>query len=90
MTKYRTFAGSWLDFMDCLSEGIMMPLGALIMSFMVSWELKPKLVLDEVGEHARSPWLRRFYTVSIRFVVPVVMILVLAGQVSDFFNLGWF
>ena len=90
VTKYRTFAGSWLDFMDCLSEGIMMPLGALIMSFMVSWELKPKLVLDEVGEHARSPWLRRFYTVSIRFVVPVVMILVLAGQVSDFFNLGWF
>ena len=90
VTKYRTFAGSWLDFMDCLSEGIMMPLGALIMSFMVSWELKPKLVLDEVGEYARSLWLRRFYTFSIRFIVPVVMALVLAGQISDFFNLGWF
>ena len=90
VTHYRTFAGSWLDFMDCLSEGIMMPLGAVIMSFMVSWELKPSMILDEVGDPARSPWLRRFYTISMRFIVPVVMTLVLAGQVSDYFNLGWF
>ena len=83
---YRTFAGSWLDFMDCLSEGIMMPLGAIFMSFMVGWELKPKTILDEVGAPARNPWLRRFYTVSIRFIVPVVMVLVLAGQIIEFFG----
>ena len=83
---YRTFAGSWLDFMDCLSEGIMMPLGAVLMSFMVGWELKPKTILDEVGEPARKPWLRYFYTISIRFIVPVIMVLVLAGQLMEFFG----
>ena len=31
--------------------------------------LDADLVLDEVGEYARSPWLRRFYTFSIRFIL---------------------
>ena len=34
----------WLDFWDMLSEGIMMPLGALLMSLMIGWEIGPEVV----------------------------------------------
>ena len=88
--QYVPFTQTWLDFLDCLSEGLMMPLGALLMSFMVSWELKPELVLEEVGQPLAGRWMRRMYRVCIRVIVPVVMTLVLLGQISTFFGLGWF
>ena len=32
------WCADWLDFMDMISEGIAMPLGAMLMSIMVGWE----------------------------------------------------
>lgn len=85
----RTFNDCWLDFMDFLSEGLMMPLGALLMSLMIAFELKPANVLQEIkiGSTAR---IDRFYAFCIRFVVPVAMVLTLLGQISTFFDLNWF
>lgn len=75
----------WLDFMDCWAEGIAMPLGAMLMALMIGWEIKPKLVLDEtrLGSHNKVDG---FYTFCIRFIVPVVMAFVLAGQIISFFG----
>ena len=38
----------WLDFMDFWSEGLAMPIGALLMAVMVAVEVKPKYVLEEL------------------------------------------
>ena len=38
----------WLDFFDCISEGILMPLGALLMCLCIGWEIGPKVVDEEV------------------------------------------
>ena len=81
--------GMWndcfLDFMDCWSEGIAMPLGAILMSLMIGGELGPQYMLDEIklGHTGRS--FDGFYKVCITFVVPIVMTFVLAGQLIDFF-----
>ena len=83
------FNDCWLDFMDTLSEGIAMPLGALLMSLMVAWEIKPKTLLDEI-HIGRSAKIDGFFTFCIRFVVPVGMLLILAGQIDTFFHLGIF
>ena len=37
-----TWSADWLDFFDCIAEGILMPLGALLMSIMYGWELGPR------------------------------------------------
>ena len=79
----------WLDFMDMLSEGIAMPLGALLMSLMVGWEIKPKTLLDEIHQGGTTK-LDTFFTVCMKFIVPLGMVLVLAGQVDTFFSLGIF
>lgn len=78
-----------LDFMDMLSEGLAMPIGALLMSIMVGWEIKPRTLLDEV-HLGYSGKFDLFYKICIKFITPVGMLLVLAGQVNDFFAMNWF
>ena len=79
----HTWNDCWLDFMDMMSEGIAMPLGALLMSLMVAFEVKPKTVLDEVrlGSSAK---IDLFYKICIYIVTPLGMFLVLLGQLNDF------
>ena len=80
---------SMLDFVDMLSEGLAMPIGALMMSIMVGWEIRPQTVLDElhIGYTAR---IDTFYRICIKYITPIGMLLVLAGQVNEFFSLNWF
>lgn len=80
----------WLDFMDLWSEGIAMPLGALLMSVMIGWVLGPKFVHDEVClEGHRFPGYA-FFQFSLRFIVPVAMVFILLGQLNTFFAWGLF
>ena len=80
------FLDCFLDFMDCWSEGIAMPLGAMLMALMIGWEKGPGLVLDEVAHGDPSQGFKAFYRVCVKFVVPIVMAFVLAGQMMDFFG----
>ncbi|MBE7017960.1 MAG: sodium-dependent transporter [Ruminococcaceae bacterium] len=83
------FNDCWLDFMDTLSEGIAMPLGALLMSIMVGWEIKPKTLLEEIDPSGKK-WLRVFFSACMKVVVPIGMLLVLVGQIDTFFHLNIF
>ena len=80
-----TWAADWLDFWDMLSEGIMMPLGALLMSLMIGWEVGPDMVKDECEQsgHAMSGY--GFFKVCVKFITPLCMILILYGQIKEFF-----
>ena len=83
---YAMWNDCWLDFMDCWSEGIAMPLGAMLMAVMIGWEIKPETILEEVKSGGGAgKFFTVFYKICIRFVVPVVMAFVLAGQMIDFF-----
>ena len=81
---YATWNDCWLDFMDFFSEGVAMPLGAMLCAVCFGWELKPKYVLDEVHESANKGWFDQFYTICIKFIVPVAMAFIFAGQLIDF------
>ena len=76
----------WLDFFDCWSEGIMMPLGAMLMALMIGGEIGPKVMLDEIHNGEHSAFFSMFYRFCVTYVVPAVMCLVLAGQLTDFFG----
>ena len=80
-----TWAADWLDFWDMLSEGIMMPLGALLMSLMIGWEIGPEVVKEECEQsgHAMSGY--GFFKICVKFITPLCMILILYGQIKEFF-----
>ena len=81
-----SFNDCWLDFMDCLSEGLAMPLGALLMSVMLGWEIGTNKILEEVHIGSSAKWIDKFLTFCLMFVVPIAMAFILGGQIGDYFS----
>ena len=80
-----TWAADWLDFWDMRSEGIMMPLGALLMSLMIGWEVGPDMVKEECEQSGHAMGSYGFYKICVKFITPLCMILILYGQIKEFF-----
>ena len=76
----------WLDFFDMISEGILMPLGALMMSILIGWKWKTDLVMEECMESGHKPWGRGFFDICFKFITPIGMLFVLYGQITSFFG----
>ncbi len=78
--------GKWgfIDMYDLISEGILMPVGAALMSILIGWKLKTSAIANEVsvGNHKLKYY--KFWDIGFRFVVPIGMLLVLWGQLLDF------
>ena len=81
----RTWNDCWLDFWDMLSEGIMMPLGALLMSLMFGWEVGPDVVKEECEQSGHAMGSYGFFKICIKYITPLIMILILYGQIKEFF-----
>ena len=67
--------GQLLDIMDYISNSFMMPLISLLSTILIGWIVTPDYVIDEMernGEHFRR---KKMYTVMIRFVAPVMMLI---------------
>ncbi len=81
----KTWAADWLDFWDMVSEGVMMPIGALLLTIMVSWEIGPEVVKEEIEQHGNKFTAYKFYRFCVRYITPLGLLLVLYGQVKSFF-----
>ena len=85
-TSIRMWNDCWLDFFDMLSEGVMMPFGALLMSLMIGWEVGPDMVKDECEQSGHAMGGYGFFKFCIKYITPLCMILILYGQLTDFFG----
>ena len=84
------FNDCWLDFVDFFAEGIIMPLGALLMSLMVGWEIGTDKIKEEVEVEGNKFAFYGFYKICIKFIVPIAMAFILLGQIDGFLGLGIF
>lgn len=64
-----------LDVMDYISNNALMPIVAIGTCILIGWVVKPKVVIDEVEKTGGSMGRKRLYTVMIRFVAPVLLII---------------
>lgn len=80
----------WMDFFDLFSEGILMPIGALAMTLILGWKLGPKWMEAEMTQGGNTWKSKQFYMVCLKYIAPLFILLVFAGQISNFFGLGWF
>ena len=84
LESYSGWNDCWLDFWDMLSEGIMMPLGALLMSLMIGWEIGPEVVKEECEA---TPGHKMGSYGFFKVITPLCMLFILYGQVASFFGL---
>ena len=80
-----TWSADWLDFFDCIAECILMPLGALLMSIMYGWELGPEVVHAEATREGQKFGAYGWFRICIKYITPLAMLLVLYGQIKEFF-----
>ena len=85
IAERKAWAADWLDFWDAISEGIMMPLGALLMTFMVAYEIGTDVVKNEIEQCGNKFTAFKFYNICVRYVAPLGLLLVLYGQIKQFF-----
>lgn len=78
--------GCWLDAIDLIAEGILMPLGACYMAIIIPTSLVDK----EATLNGAQFKTKGFYDFCIKFIAPIMMVLVLLGQMDGFFGLGMF
>ena len=83
---YAMWNDCWLDLYDMIAEGVLMPLGALVMSVLIGWVWKTKIIKDECELTGVKFWGYKYFDICFKFVVPVVMAIVLYAQIMDFFG----
>lgn len=80
-------AGSTLlDFFDFISNSVIMPIVALLSCIFVGWILKPKELIDEVRISAKFRW-AGMWTVMIKYIAPVLIVIILVAYVASTFGL---
>lgn len=77
---------SWLDAIDLISEGILMPLGACYCAIVIPVEM----VDEEVSLNGNRFRTKNFYNFCVKFIAPIMMVMVLLGQLDTFFKIGMF
>lgn len=71
---------SILDMFDFATNSVMMPITALITCIFVGYFIKPNAIIDEIETGHRFKW-KGLFTVMIKYVAPIFIVLILASSV---------
>ena len=75
-----------LDVYDLLAEGIMMPLGAILMCVIVGWKKGFNWMSEEVELDGNKFYAKKFFQICVKYVTPLVMVFVLVALVLSYIN----
>ena len=70
----------WLDFYDMISEGVFMPLGAILMSLLIAGNIRLRPYM--MSARSAAIHLRKgFFDICFKYVIPVGVAFVLYSQI---------
>ncbi len=76
----------FLDFFDFISNSVLMPIVAFLTCIFIGYVIKPKAVIDEVEISAEFKR-RRLFTVVIKYLAPICIVLILISSLLDAFGI---
>ena len=76
----------FLDLFDFISNNIIMPIVAFLTCILVGYVLKPKAIIDEVSLTGKFKS-EKLFTIVIKYVAPVCLVLILVSSILDTFNI---
>ena len=82
--------GQILDILDYASNSVLMPIVALITCLLIGWFAKPGAVMEEVeiGLDGKPFRQRRLFVATVKFVAPVLLVIILLQAFNLFSFLG--
>lgn len=75
-----------LDFFDFLSNSVLMPIAAFLTCISIGFFIKPQVIYDEVELNGKFKE-KKFYTVMLKWISPICLVLILLFAVSE--AMGW-
>lgn len=75
-----------LGVMDYVSNNLLMPIVAILTCILIGWVLKPKFIIDEVEKSGHKMGRKQLYTVMIRWIAPILLLILLLkslGVIGD-------
>ena len=82
----QIFGMGLLDFFDFISNSIIMPIVAISSCIFVGFVIKPQTIIDEV-EQTGSFKAKRFYTVMVKYIAPILILAILIFSSLSAFGL---
>lgn len=76
-----------LDFFDFISNSVLMPIVAILTCISIGFFIKPEVIYEEVEYDHKTFKEKKFYTIMLKWVAPVCLILILVFAVSE--AMGW-
>jgi len=76
-----------LDVFDLIAEGILMPLGSILMCLLVGWKLKFSWLKNEIEAEGQKFFAEGFFKVCVKYITPILMIFVLISLSLSYFGL---
>jgi NSS family neurotransmitter:Na+ symporter len=73
---------SFLDFFDFISNSVMMPIVAFFTCIFVGYIIKPQSIIEEVELSAKFKR-KKLFTIVIKYIAPICIILILISSVLD-------
>lgn len=86
LSNIRIIGMQFLDFFDFLSNNVLMPVVALFTCIFVGYILKPSAIVQEVELSGKFRE-KKLFSVMIRYVCPVFIILILVSSILDVFKI---
>ncbi len=71
-----------LDIMDYVSNNLLMPIVAILTCLLVGWIIGPDKVIGEVTKNGESFHRRGLYTIMVRFVAPIMLVVLLLKAIG--------
>ncbi len=75
-----------LDFLDFISNSVMMPIAALMACVFVGWVIKPKVIIDEVRSSGKFVG-EKLFVVMVKYIAPVLLVVILVAYTASQFGL---
>ena len=75
-----------LDVYDLLTEGLMMPIGAILMCVIIGWKTGFDWIADEIEKEGNKFYAKNFFRICVKYVTPLVMVFVLVALVLSYVN----
>ena len=77
---------AFLDFFDFFTNSILMPIAALLTCILIGHAVGPQFVADEVTKAGHAFKREKLYNVMIRYVAPVMLAIILLGEIAKYFG----
>ncbi|MBQ5917496.1 MAG: sodium-dependent transporter [Lachnospiraceae bacterium] len=76
--------GQLLDIMDYASNYVLMPVVSILTCILIGWITKPKYIIDEVKKSSTSFKRAGLYTVMVKFIAPVMLVVLFLKSLGLF------